>query len=71
MPEEETEEERRKRWWDREIAKERPTTVQCSKCAKEVDEFMDMAGRILCIDCYIAEEGGGELDMSGEAGGGG
>ncbi len=74
MTEEETEEERKKRWWKKEAAKERSKTVKCSKCSKEVDEFMDISGRILCIDCYIAEEekeGRGALDMAGEAGGGG
>ncbi len=74
MAEEETEEERKKRWWEREAAKERPKTVKCSKCAKEVDEFMEIAGRVLCIDCYIVEEeteGRGAMGMPGEGGGGG
>jgi protein-arginine kinase activator protein McsA len=47
--------------------------IRCSKCGKEVEEFMEIAGRILCIDCY-AEAEMGEMDamsMPGEGGGAG
>lgn len=77
---EETAEERTQRWMEREVKKVEETEggrkaqkVKCSKCGKEVDEFMEVAGRILCIDCY-AEEEMEEMDamtMPGEGGGAG
>lgn len=73
MGEEETELERRRRWIEREAAKERPKKVRCAKCGQEVEEFMEVAGRALCIDCYLVE-GMGEksaMGMPGEGGGGG
>jgi protein-arginine kinase activator protein McsA len=69
--EEETAEERRNRWIARESAKADSKTVRCSKCGKEVKEFADRAGRILCLDCYIEEEmaeGESMPDISGGAG---
>jgi len=69
--EEETAEERRKRWIERESAKADSKIVRCNKCGKEVKEFADRAGRILCMDCYMEEEmaeGGGMPDISGGAG---
>jgi len=73
MGEEETELERRRRWVEREAAKMRPKTVRCAKCGQEVDEFMEIAGRILCVDCYFLEEmgEGSAMGMPGEGGGGG
>jgi len=78
MAEEETPEERRKRWMEREAKKaeeggRKPKKVMCSKCGKEVDEFMEIAGRVLCIDCYAEEEMDetGAMAMPGEGGGGG
>lgn len=68
-PEEETAEERRRRWIEREAAKGESKTVRCSKCGKEVEEFADRAGRILCIDCYMEEETAGSSSMP-EIGGG-
>jgi hypothetical protein len=53
---EETEAERRRRWIEREAAKTRAKTVKCSKCGKEVDEYIEIAGRVLCIDCFLLEE---------------
>ena len=69
--EEETAEERRKRWLERELAKTNSKTVRCAKCGKEVKEFADRAGRILCMDCYIEEEmaeGSGMPEIGGGAG---
>jgi protein-arginine kinase activator protein McsA len=78
MAEEETDEERHKRWMEREAAKaeeggRKPKNVKCAKCGKEVEEFMEIAGRVLCIDCYAAEEADetGVMSMPGEGGGGG
>jgi len=70
---EETEAERRRRWIEREAAKPRSETVRCSRCDKEVDEYMEIAGRALCVDCYLLEEmeERGALEMRGEGGGGG
>jgi len=70
-PEEETAEERRRRWIEREVAKAESKTVRCSKCGKEVEEFADRAGRILCMDCYMEEEtaeGGSMPEIGGGAG---
>jgi hypothetical protein len=69
--EEETAEERSRRWITRESAKADSRVVRCAKCGKEVKEFADRAGRILCMDCYLEEEiaEGGSLDMP-EIGGG-
>ncbi len=73
MREGETEAERRRRWIEREAAKTQPKTVRCSTCGKEVDEFMEIAGRALCIDCYLLEETeeSGAIEMRGEGSGGG
>ncbi len=81
MPErEETAEERSRRWIAREAAKadkeeggRKAKKMRCSKCGKEVDEYLEIAGRVLCLDCYAEEEADemGALDMPGEAGGGG
>ncbi|MDI6885956.1 MAG: hypothetical protein QMD22_06370 [archaeon] len=70
---EETEAERRRRWIEREAAKKQPKTVLCSKCGKEVDEYMEIAGRVLCVDCFLLEEmeERGAMRMPGEGGGGG
>jgi hypothetical protein len=70
---EETEGERRRRWIEREAAKTQPKTVRCSKCGKEVDEYMERAGRVLCIDCFLLEEmeERDALGMPGEGSGGG
>ncbi len=70
-PEEETAEERRRRWIEREAAKSESKTVRCAKCGKEVEEFASRAGRILCMDCYIEEEmeqGDGMPEIGGGAG---
>jgi protein-arginine kinase activator protein McsA len=69
--EEETAEERRKRWIGRELAKADSKIVRCAKCGKEVTEFADRAGRILCLDCYAEEEraeGSGMPEIGGGAG---
>jgi NMD protein affecting ribosome stability and mRNA decay len=51
-----------------EITKENKVEkVKCSKCGKEVKEFMETGGRILCKDCYAEEAGSIEMP---EAGGG-
>lgn len=70
-PVEETAEERRRRWIEREAARADSKTVRCAKCGKEVKEFADRAGRILCLDCYMEEEAeeSGALNMP-EIGGG-
>lgn len=70
---EETEVERRRRWIEREAAKTQPMTMRCSKCGKEVDEYMEIAGRVLCIDCFLLEEmeERGAMGMPGEGSGGG
>lgn len=69
----ETDEERRRRWIKREIAKAESKVVRCAKCGKEVEEFADRAGRILCLDCYAEEETEehGALDMPDLSGGAG
>jgi protein-arginine kinase activator protein McsA len=78
MAEEETREERRERWMEREAKKaeeggRKAKKVRCSKCGKEVDEFMEIAGRALCLDCYAEEEMEemGAMAMPGEGSGGG
>ena len=80
MAEEETPEERRRRWMEREAEKadreqggRKPKAVRCAKCGKEVEEFMEIAGRALCIDCYAEEEADemGAMEMPGEGGGAG
>jgi formylmethanofuran dehydrogenase subunit E len=70
--EEETPEERRKRWMDREAKKAdeaKPKEAICSKCGKAVveGEYIEFQGSILCADCYISalEE---SVDMSAEDG---
>ncbi len=71
-PEEETAEERSRRWVEREAAKADSKIVRCAKCGKEVKEFADRAGRILCMDCLeeeMAEDGSFEMpDVGGGAG---
>jgi protein-arginine kinase activator protein McsA len=73
MGEEETEIERRRRWIERAAAKTRPKKVRCAKCGKEVDEFMEIAGRSLCLECYFMEkmDEGSAMGMPGEGSGGG
>lgn len=57
VEEEETPQERRKRWMEREARKadeRRPKKAKCARCGKEVEEgeFIEFEGRILCADCY-------------------
>ncbi len=57
---EESPEERRKRWMEREARKadlEKPKEGTCAKCGKPVveGEYIEYQGRILCADCYLAE----------------
>jgi len=70
--EEETAEERRRRWVKRESSKADSKIVRCAKCGKEVKEFADRAGRILCMDCFeeeMAEDGSFDMpDIGGGAG---
>ncbi|MFZ2070223.1 MAG: hypothetical protein WAV32_01195 [Halobacteriota archaeon] len=75
---EETPEERTQRWMIREAKKaderdKEVRKVKCTKCGKEVDEFMEVAGRALCMDCYEEEQMDdvGAMTMPGEGGGGG
>lgn len=77
---EETAEERTQRWMEREAEKaeevgggRKAKKIRCSKCGKEVEEFMEIAGRILCIDCYAEEEMDEmtAMSMPGEGGGAG
>nr|QNO56930.1 hypothetical protein KMABBJJO_00009 [Methanosarcinales archaeon ANME-1 ERB7] len=62
MPErEETSGERRARWLKREAERaeeggRKVKKVRCSRCGKEIEEFMDLRGRVLCIDCYAEED---------------
>jgi len=72
MREEETAEERRKRWMEREAKKvdeQHPKNAKCSSCGKEVveGEYIAFQGRILCADCYAnaLEE---DMDMGAEDG---
>jgi len=57
MPEEEeTAEERRARWMKREAAKaeeggRKAKNVRCSKCGEEIEEFIEVRGRVFCTDC--------------------
>ena len=55
---EQTAEERRERWMAREAEKaeeggRKVKKVRCSKCGKELEEFMEARGRPLCVDCYM------------------
>jgi formylmethanofuran dehydrogenase subunit E len=56
--EEETPQERRERWMEREARKaderRRPKIAKCARCGKDVEEgeFIEFEGRILCADCY-------------------
>ena len=77
---EETPEERSRRWMEREAAKadkeeggRAVKKMRCAKCGKEVDEYLEVAGRILCLECYAQEEADefGALEMPGEGGGAG
>ncbi len=58
---EETPEERRARWMKREAERaeeggRKEKKVRCSRCGKEIEEFRDVRGRALCIDCYADED---------------
>ncbi len=60
MPEEETAEERRARWMKREAERaeaggRKVKKIRCSKCGEEIDEFIEVRGRVLCTDCYAVE----------------
>ncbi|MHC1624158.1 MAG: LIM domain-containing protein [Candidatus Methanospirareceae archaeon] len=60
MSEEETAEERRNRWMERESKKtdeQRPKEGVCSICGKKVveGEYIEVKGRILCAECYEHE----------------
>ncbi len=78
---EETAEERRERWMEREAEKadreeggRKERIVQgakCAKCGKEVEEgdYIEVRGRILCSECY-EDELGAEMDMSAAEGAG-
>ncbi|MEA2074496.1 MAG: LIM domain-containing protein [Euryarchaeota archaeon] len=60
MREEETAEERRKRWREREAKKAdelRPKEGVCSRCGKKVKEgeYIEVKGKILCGKCYELE----------------
>ncbi len=60
MREEETDEERRKRWVEREAKKadeQRPKEGVCSSCGKKVKEgeYIEVKGKILCAECYEHE----------------
>jgi len=75
---EETAEERTARWMKRESERteeggRKVQKVKCAKCGKEVDEFMEVAGRPLCVDCYEQEQMDemGAMSMPGEGGGAG
>lgn len=75
---EETAEERTARWMAREAEKaeeggRKVKKVKCTKCGKEVEEFMEVAGRPLCVDCYEQEQMDemGAMSMPGEGGGAG
>jgi formylmethanofuran dehydrogenase subunit E len=57
---EDTPEERRKRWMEREASKadeQKPKQGICAICGKNVfeGEYIEYQGRILCADCYLAE----------------
>ncbi|HDS45060.1 MAG TPA: hypothetical protein ENN68_03020 [Methanomicrobia archaeon] len=56
----ESPEERRERWIEREARKadeQKPKRGVCAICGKEVveGEYIEYQGRILCADCYLAE----------------
>jgi len=77
---EETAEERSRRWMEREAAKadkeeggRAVKKMRCAKCGREVEEYLEIAGRILCLECYAEEEADelGALAMPGEGGGAG
>jgi formylmethanofuran dehydrogenase subunit E len=73
-PEEhETDEERRRRWIERAAARADLKVIRCARCGKETDEFTEKSGRLLCIECYIAELEGKSvsLDMPDMGCGGG
>jgi formylmethanofuran dehydrogenase subunit E len=57
---EETPEDRRKRWMEREAKKAdeaKPKEAKCSRCGKAVveGEYIEFQGSILCADCYADE----------------
>lgn len=57
---EESAEDRRKRWMEREASKadeQKPKQGVCAICGKNVfeGEYIEYEGRILCADCYLAE----------------
>ena len=60
MSKEETAEERRERWMEREakkVAEEEPEKVRCAECGREAEkgEYIMSKGRILCSECYANE----------------
>ena len=57
---EETAEERRARWMKRESERaeeggRKANSVRCTKCGEEIEEFMEIRGRTLCMECYANE----------------
>ncbi len=58
---------------DREEGGRKVKKMRCSRCGKEVDEYLEIAGRVLCLECYTEEEADemGALGMPGEGGGAG
>jgi len=46
--------------------------VKCSRCGREVKDYIEIEGRILCEDCYLEEmESAAGTEMTGDASGGG
>ncbi|MCW3135877.1 MAG: hypothetical protein N2V77_02935 [Canidatus Methanoxibalbensis ujae] len=45
--------------------------VKCMRCKREVKDYIEVEGRILCEDCYMDELESASIDMVGEADGGG
>ena len=37
--------------------------VKCSKCGKEVEEYIEVRGEILCADCYEDEIMSSKIEM--------
>lgn len=79
LEEEETAEERRERWMEKEAAKAEEggrkekivTHAKCAKCGKEVEEGegIEVRGIILCADCY-EDELEADMDMGAAEGAG-
>ncbi|MHC1611014.1 MAG: hypothetical protein ACXQTW_05395 [Candidatus Methanospirareceae archaeon] len=73
-------EKEKKSWMEREAEKadreeggRKAKSVRCSKCGKEVEEYLEIGGRVLCVECYASEEANetGAMGMPGEGGGAG